>query len=1243
MAKYLDESQITGQVLDETRISGRDNLTRSLEEDNSTWSKIKAAAGDVARSARDRAATVGKVGAATADLFLGAPGQLVGIGADAGARLYALGSGESRAMQDAAGQAGREMVPEWLMSPVQSLARSAAGAQPLDQSVVSDAMSWLAHKGSAATGGKITPGGADSLINTFMGAGVTQMGAAMKVPLERALTERANARTAQGRMVAEDKVREALAVVEQQKAARLPTQELVERNVGVRSDADIAANTEALRRDIKKRSKQDAPLQEELTARAETQPGGEGTWTSGGKEYPVVITGEAMRGPDGAMYTPVRYAGQDSFVPASELKAAAAKAAEVELPKAAETVSKTRIGEPVEIGEVPTSLQTAREKLMSDRAWEMTSEERIALRNAVRNTPPLEVVTQGTRERLRLDEQTGARNFEKGEVDPDFIVGLGGGLALGTAAYTAYRMWEKSRAEAEEENRRGLDFMKQPGRGKGGLPASDVDQMQQEHQKDRKTFTMEDAVGPAALAGALGARRLKVPAPELVKETPGLVKTETPGALLSEKVAEVTPKEPQAGVADPKLLAGVAATGGATALGAYLDSDKPLRGAMLGAAGVGAFAALAAAKRGQGLDYTLGNVSTRLGEVNQGLLKSARDFERNVMVNTDKALDRIDPFVRGLKKLPEETKAALNSALLRGNSGEILDTVRGNEKMVKAYRDVQEFLKETGDTLVGMGRFKEGLTNYFPRVVEDMAGLKEALGTELRQGLDNTLAKAATKLGRDLTDVEASLVIDNWLKSADANSSVPGYVKTRKVKELTPELEKFYQSPTESLLRYAAAAVQDIEMAKFFGQDAALVKQGGGKGLQVDLSIGNKMERMIREGKLTNEQANEVRSLLKSRFEGGEKTMGGFWQDVRNATNLGLLGSLHSAATQIGDSVMTVYHQGLLPTLGALKDKLTGNSQVTAKEFGLVNHIAEELGTARLSGKALQTVFKYGGFAAIDQFAKGLHLNAALRKYQGWAKSESGQAQIVRKYGEAFGDELPQLLNDLKHGAKTDRVNSLLFSEISNAQPVTKLEVPQAYLDHPNGRLLYQMRTYMLKQMDVIRRDAYQEIRDGNYVRGARNLLGFATALSLSNIPGDIVKDWLSGRPLKLDKIDYVENLAKNFGLNRYTSDKISTSTKPGKAAVQAVEGMVKPAALSVAERLGAGASHPEELLPFIPGAGKALYDRFGGGNEKIERVERLRDKRDARDAAEKANPALKARRLERAKQRELKRQGATQ
>lgn len=698
--------------------------------------------------------------------------------------------------------------------------------------------------------------------------------------------------------------------------------------------------------------------------------------------------------------------------------------------------------------------------------------------------------------------------------------------------------------------------------------------------------------------------------------------------------AEAPPHRSERGSVDPKLLTALALGGAGATAGALMDPDKPWRGAAIGAALPFGLNTL---RQGKGLDYAMGNLSTRLGNISPALRLRARDFERRVLDGTDKSLNEVDPFLKVMSKLKGEKAKALDTALMANDTHAISEVLKGDPNLVGGWRKVQNLLRGFEDTQKSLGRFKEGLSGYFPRLVKDLDGLKAALNTEQRTSLEQALIKAEAKMvkekERGLTDVEKSIIIDRSLNSDAGISHLPGYAHGRRIKEMTEKLRPFYADPREALLRYVSAAVQDAETAKFFGKDLASKTRQGKTITDVETSIGNVVQKEVDAGRMKIDQADDLRSLLRSRFDGGEKSMSGPLQDIRNATNIGLLGSLHSAATQLGDSVMNIYHHGMKPTLGAVVQKLTGKSEVSPKEFGLANHIMEELGSNRFSGKVLQGVFKANGFSVIDQFAKGLNLNAGLIKNRALAATPKGLETLRGRYETAFEDEFPQLVQDLKSGKVTENVKSLLFSELSDAQPISKMEMPQAYLDHPNGRLLYQMKTYMLKQMDIVRRDAYNEIKSGDKKRiavGLKNLAAVSAALALSNVPGDIVKDFISGRPFDLKKIDMVENLLQNFGINRYSMDQ----AKKGKPLE-----VLRDAALPPFKHFQEIGEMGKKAVKYVPLVGRAIYDRALGGNEARKSVELKREKANKRDDLESKYPILRERRLAKQQRIEEKKQ----
>ena len=697
------------------------------------------------------------------------------------------------------------------------------------------------------------------------------------------------------------------------------------------------------------------------------------------------------------------------------------------------------------------------------------------------------------------------------------------------------------------------------------------------------------------------------------------------------------PRVKMLGKADPKVLAAMAAAGLGAAGGYAMADEYPALKAIAGA-GAGVALVLGGKSLAHGLDVALGRGSTRVSNIDPTLTLTARNMEMKASQDMARASEQIHGFTKAVKKLPTETQAAVEKAYLEGDHPRVQALIRTNPEAAKGYAQVRQFIDQIGETLRGFERFGKGIADHLPRVVKDHEGLLNALGHEKRSAMEEVLAKAearSTKVkGRPLSDVERSIVIDNFMLKDPQLSHQPGFAKNRTIK-MTDELQKFYYPMEESLVRYAHAAVEDVATARFFGKDLRTTAKGNKKFTNVEQSIGAMIDRLRQEKKLTPEQEMNLRDVLLARFGKGEQAPKGWLQDVRNVTGIGMLGQVGSGLIQSSESLFSFYHHGLMPPLQAVVTMLRGKG-ISPAEFGLSNHLIEETISKRPTGEALSLVLKANLLSTLDQFGMRQNLNASFHKNQALARTAAGQKTLMERWEPFYKEQTPQLIKDLQQATTTKRsqlVDSLLYGELSNIRPTSRFEMPQLYNEHPNGRFLYQFRQFMLVQADIIRRDAYNKIKTGEpkkVAEGVKNLALFGAVLATATVPAEMVKDWISGRSFDFDKIDYVENIAKNFGINRYTADKIIQSKTPGKALVEAGEGLLKPPAVGMAERIGEGLSKPEKFMTLVPLVGRPLYDRALGGNEARKIAEMKQQRRKDRDAREAKNPALKRQRLER-------------
>ena len=687
----------------------------------------------------------------------------------------------------------------------------------------------------------------------------------------------------------------------------------------------------------------------------------------------------------------------------------------------------------------------------------------------------------------------------------------------------------------------------------------------------------------------------------------------------------------QAGKIENELLIRAGVASGGAILGAAV-ADDPEKGAI-----IGGILGLAAASLGtKPVEQALGRGTTRLMEIDPQLRRTIREMELAASKEVSGASEAIVSFTKPLKKADPVTQVGITEAYYAADGHAMAEAIKGQPELVEGYRKVRQFLSKAEESLKTLGRFKEGVPDYLPLVVKDYPGLMASLGHEVRTGLSNMMHKAnmemVKKEGRELTNTERSILTNDFLRNDPATSFQPGFAKARRLK-ITPETQQFYMSLEDALIHYGHAAMQDVATAKFFGKD---LRQSGKEGHQytnVDNSIGALTDRAMREKRMTPEQAVEVQQILRARFDKGTQAPSGWLQDVRNVSGAALLGQVGSGLIQTSEGLLSTYHHGIKPAVEAVGMLLTRKG-IKPSEFGLANHVIEEVIGSRASGKVLSGLLKVNLLATLDQLGMSQNLTASFLKNKQLVNTAAGQAKLMEKWGADYGPDMPKLIEELKASttkSRTPLVDSLLYQELSDVRPTSRSEAPELFNAHPNARLAYHLKQFMITQADVIYRDSWMKIKTGDPKQvaiGLKNLALYSAALSVVTVPSDAIKNWMMGRPLKLDNIDYVENFVRNFGLSRYTMTQVANTEAPGQKMMESAGSMVTPPAASVLKTLGQGLSDPKKLVPFVPLVGRMITNRELGGNERWAKGEELKARLEKRDAREALYPALRARRL---------------
>jgi hypothetical protein len=719
---------------------------------------------------------------------------------------------------------------------------------------------------------------------------------------------------------------------------------------------------------------------------------------------------------------------------------------------------------------------------------------------------------------------------------------------------------------------------------------------------------------------------------KFLKQLGGREVTDALGHKWIEVPTEVGGKRTQMfGRADSDLLTALGAAGAGSIVGAYLMGKEDVTGAVLGAAGglLGRYlisksprirkGAEALAK---GADYAGGLVSTRVQNLSPALHHRLIEHERTVFREGHRQLTQVAPFIEALEKVKSTDLKALNSATLTNDPVAIKVAITKAKVpgLATEWGNVRKLLDDIGQRHVSLGILKKLRTDYFPRIVKDVDGLLGHLGTEQRTVLEKKLRQAelqAQKAGDVLSAADRSAIINKELENTPMQGSgKSSFLKKRSLGAVPEEFLPYYETPINSLTSYIRAATREQAKAKFFGRSA--VKDGDF--IDLDSSIGALVEKELSNKNISFKDVNELKSMIRSRFVGGEQASVGLLQDAKNIGYTSLLGHPTSALVQLSDVGQTVFTQGLIPTVEGVVQMLRGKG-VSAKDFGLLDHVAEELSSTRGTAKLLNGVLKWVGFTAIDKFGKNNALTAAKIKNQRLVQTTKGQATIRERFGEAFGPDTDALIADLKAKKQSDLVDALLFHELSRQQPISKIEVPQAYLDNPNARAAYMLKTFMLKQMDLARRDAYNEIKKGNVVKGTKNLIGLGLLWGVSGATNQWVRDFIMGKEVDPKFSDVWENVFKTFGWSSYVLDKAAQG-KPIAAALGTIApplSIIDDTIATAQKMAGKKKMKPGDYkgVQNIPVVGRLVYNRVLGGAKESDRRAKLREEREKRKRLE--------------------------
>jgi hypothetical protein len=442
--------------------------------------------------------------------------------------------------------------------------------------------------------------------------------------------------------------------------------------------------------------------------------------------------------------------------------------------------------------------------------------------------------------------------------------------------------------------------------------------------------------------------------------------------------------------------------------------------------------------------------------------------------------------------------------------------------------------------------------------------------------------------------------------------AVGGAKAKRTVDKVPPELMKYYEDPATSLLSYVESSTRAFGKTELLGK--GLVQKKGDDAAELYKVIGEERKR----GRISSSQVDDIKELVRSRFTTGEQSMNSALAAIKDVGYMATLGQLRSAATQIKDLGTSAYLHGVMPTI---KGALSIRSNILDKT-GLADTVSAEMATSQGTAKVLNSVLKLSMFRAVDRFGKRTLLEASKIKGTKLASSPKGIAVLRKKYGEAYGKDFDNLVTSLKNGTDDELTSLYRFHELSDTQPVSLLEMPKMYLDMPNGRILFALKSFALKQLTLLHNDVIKRGKAGDKKGAALALTKYAAMIGVAGGTVDEAKEVMAGGSFDIEEIPekVKDNLLTMMFLSKFAigdiskgdfssvvGDLVTPSVAPLEAAIQDTARYYKGVPIGESEQ-------PVNLIKTFPVIGRIIYDFALGGKEKDEErkqdefMERLRE-----------------------------------
>lgn len=302
-----------------------------------------------------------------------------------------------------------------------------------------------------------------------------------------------------------------------------------------------------------------------------------------------------------------------------------------------------------------------------------------------------------------------------------------------------------------------------------------------------------------------------------------------------------------------------------------------------------------------------------------------------------------------------------------------------------------------------------------------------------------------------------------------------------------------WENPIASHLKFLSEQDQMVQIAKNFRLRPTL-----GKG-STSLDLYKGVERKLLQDGFDPQRAAMARDVMHDAYMGSIRSPHPVVRGLMSLGYAGTLAQFKSASLNIHDVFVSMTNQGLMPTMKAVMSTTKGQFGKSLADMGIgdayvgefikrydsmVSDVSRAEKFARMSHKVSDVSMLASGFRYLDTIGKGVVLRSAVNQAYKAAK----KGNLFKEFGDVMNQqELAAIRPWLKTGTKpkdmppeiAKLVEELAFTKLGQQQLISISGRPLAYAQYPNARPAYALTGFAIKQLAMLRRNAFHKMRYG--------------------------------------------------------------------------------------------------------------------------------------------------------------------